>query len=206
MTSQAVVFDIGNVLIEWDPHRFYDAAIGPDRRADLFAQVDLDGMNVGVDMGADFRASVFDLAEKHPEWRHEIQLWHDHWLDMCAPEIPRSVRLLRALRARGVPVFALSNFGVATFEVARAAYPFLDEFDRRYISGHMSMMKPDARIYARLEQDSGIAPGGLLFADDRADNIAAADARGWRTHLFEGADGWAERLVDEGLLTAPEAA
>ncbi|EYD73036.1 HAD family hydrolase [Limimaricola hongkongensis] len=206
MTIEAVVFDIGNVLIEWNPERLYDAEIGPERRAALFASVDLHGMNERVDLGEDFHAQVSALAAAHPGWGAEIMLWHDRWIEMASPEIPRSGRLLRALKARGVPVFALSNFGVETFEIARARYPVLAEFDALFVSGHLRMAKPDAPIYDALERETGVAPGRLLFTDDRADNIAAAHARGWRTHHFTGPDGLADRLVAEGLLTDKDAA
>ncbi|MEO0905426.1 MAG: HAD-IA family hydrolase, partial [Pseudomonadota bacterium] len=115
--------------------------------------------------------------------------------------IDHSVRLLRALRANAVPVFALTNFGIQTFEIAEPVYPFLGEFDRRYISGHMGVIKPDAEIYAQVEADCGVPPAALLFADDRIDNINMAAARGWQTHLFEGPQGWADRLVADGLLS-----
>ena len=105
-----------------------------------------------------------------------------------------------------MPVFALSNFGVETFEIGVANYPFLEEFDRAYISGHMGVIKPEPEIYRMVEDDCGVAPGALLFTDDRADNIAAAAARGWTTHLFDGPGGWAARLVDEGMLSEEEAA
>ena len=116
------------------------------------------------------------------------------------PEIPHSVRLLRALRAAGVPVFALSNFGRGSFAVAETAWPFLAEFDRRYISGHLGVTKPTARIYEIVEEDSGIAPERLLFADDMGYNVEAAAARGWQVHRFDGPAGWAARLVAAGLL------
>lgn len=198
---EAVVFDIGNVLIEWQPERYYDATIGADRRRAMFAEVDLHGMNDRIDGGEDFRDVVYDTAAAYPLWQTEIRAWHDHWLDIAGPAIPHSVRLLRGLRARGVPVFALSNFGVGSFALSETAYDFLGEFDRRYISGHMRVIKPDPLIYEMVEEDCGIAPERLLFADDRADNIAAAGAREWRTHLFDGPHGWADRLVAEGLLT-----
>ncbi len=205
MTIEAVVFDIGNVLIEWHPERFYDSAIGEERRRAMFAAIDLHGMNDNVDRGANFSQEVAAMAERHPEWREEILLWEKNWLDMASPVIPHSVRLLRALRAKGVPVFALSNFGIQTFDYAKSVYDFLSEFDRPYISGHMGVIKPDAEIYEMLEDDCGVAPEALLFADDRIDNITAAMARGWQTHLFDGPQGWAARLVKEGLLTPSEA-
>ena len=202
---EAVIFDIGNVLIEWQPERHYDSIMPRARREAMFAAVDLHAMNDAIDRGAPFRETIYAEAEKHPEWRAEIRRWHDDWIHMASPAIPHSVRLLRALRAKGVPVFALTNFGIESFAYAQTQYDFLSEFDRAYVSGQMAVIKPDAEIYARVEADCGIAPGGLLFADDRADNIAAAAARGWQTHLFAGSEGWAARLVAEGLLSTEEA-
>ena len=205
MTIDAIVFDIGNVLLEWHPERFYDTQIGPDRRRALFAEVDIHGMNLNVDRGHDWRSSVYALADQHPEWQDEIRQWHDSWQQLAAPEIPHSTRLLRALKSTGTPVFALSNIGIETFEIACKSYPVLNEFDRSYVSGYMQTLKPEAEIYARLEADCGVAPGHLLFADDRVENTEAAEARGWRTHLFTTPDGWANRLVREGLLTDEQA-
>jgi 2-haloacid dehalogenase len=198
---QAVIFDIGNVLIEWQPERFFDSVIGEDRRRAMFAAIDLHGMNDHVDRGENFHQVLAKTAEKYPDWHAELSIWHDRWIEMAAPAIDHSVRLLRALRGAGVPVFALTNFGIQTFEIAAPVYPFLDDFDRRYISGHMGVIKPDADIYARVEVDCGLPPETLLFADDRVDNINAAMARGWQTHLFEHPQAWADRLVEEGLLT-----
>jgi len=206
MQPEVVVFDIGNVLIEWQPERFFDQAIGEDRRRALFDAVELDEMNEQVDLGAHFTETVYAKAEDHPEWRDEIRLWHDRWIEMASPAIPHSIRLLRALRGKGVPVFSLSNFGLQSFDIAAAHYPCLTEFDRQYISGHMQVMKPDPQIYQILETDSGISPAALLFTDDRADNIDMAHSRGWQTHLFEGPQGWADRLVTAGLLSEQEAA
>ncbi|MEZ5720630.1 MAG: HAD family phosphatase [Paracoccaceae bacterium] len=202
---EAVVFDIGNVLIEWQPERAYAGMVGADRAQAMFAAVDLHHMNEIVDRGGDFRETVYAAADAVPEFRDEIRMWHDRWLDVAGPEIPRSVRLLRALRRKGVAVFALSNFGRGSFAVAETAWPFLAEFDRRYISGHLGVTKPSARIYEIVEEDSGIAPERLLFADDMAHNVEAAAARGWQVHLFDGPEGWARRLVAAGLLEAEEA-
>ena len=202
---QAVIFDIGNVLIEWNPERYYDSQLGEAERRRLFAEVDLHAMNEEVDAGALFRETVYDLADRTPAWAEQIRWWHDRWIDLASPRIDHSLALLRALRSAGVPVFALSNFGIHSFAYAETQYDFLGEFDRRYISGHMGVTKPSPEIYRRVEEDCGLPPQSLLFTDDRADNIAAAGARGWQVHLFEGPDGLAQRLVTAGLLTEAEA-
>jgi 2-haloacid dehalogenase len=198
---QAVVFDIGNVLIEWQPERFYDRVIGAERRRAMFAAIDLHGINDVVDRGGNFRDTIYAAAETHTDWRDEVRMWHDRWIEMAAPAMDHSVRLLRALRTAQTPVFALTNFGIQTFQIAEPVYPFLREFDRRYISGHMGVIKPEARIYEMVEADCGVSPEGLLFTDDRIDNINAAAARGWQVHHFDVPQGWADRLVAEGLLT-----
>lgn len=205
MMPKAVIFDIGNVLIEWQPERFYDRVIGAARRTEMFAEVDLHAMNDKVDLGHHFTETIYATAEKYPKWRNEVRMWHDHWIELASPAIDRSVRLLRALRARNVPVFSLTNFGIQSFDYAATHYPFLREFDRQYISGHMQVIKPDPRIYQMVEDDCGIAPGELLFTDDRTDNIDMARQRGWQTHLFTGPDGWAARLVETGLLNEEDA-
>ncbi|SEW39681.1 2-haloacid dehalogenase [Cognatiyoonia koreensis] len=199
--TKAVIFDIGNVLIEWQPERYYDRVIGPTRRKAMFAAIDLHAMNDKVDRGAHFQDVVYAEAAANPEWAAEVRMWHDNWLDLATPAIDHSVRLLDALKSTGVPVFALTNFGKQTFEIAEPVYPFLKVFDRRYVSGHMGVIKPESRIYEMVEEDCGLLPSQLLFTDDRQDNIDAASARGWQTHLFEGPAGFALRLVEEGLLT-----
>lgn len=205
MTPEAVIFDIGNVLTRWQPEAFYDRVIGEERRRALFAAVDLHHMNDLVDAGAAFRDTVYDWAERHSGWGDEIRMWHDRWVELASPRIDGSIGLQRALRAKGVPVFALTNFGRDTFEHALPLMDFLRDFDRLYVSGRMGVIKPDPRIYEMVEADCGIAPDRLLFTDDRADNITAAARRGWRTHQFESWQGWARRLVAEGLLTEGEA-
>ena len=205
MTVQAVIFDIGNVLTSWQPEAFYDRVIGPDRRRALFEAVDLHGMNNDVDAGALFRETIYDWADRHPDWAPEIRMWYDRWDELASPRIEGSIALLRALRRKGVPVFALTNFGRYSFDEAVPKMDFLSEFDRAYVSGKMGVVKPDPEIYRMVEADCGLAPGALLFTDDRPENIAAAEIRGWGVHLFEGWQGWARRLVAEGLLTETEA-
>ena len=206
MRVEAVIFDIGNVLTRWQPEAFYDRVIGEARRRALFDAVDLHRMNDEVDAGAEFRDTIYAWAEDYPEWSAEIRMWHDRWIELASPRIEGSIALLRALRGQGVPVFALTNFGASSYAAAVPLLDFLSEFDREYVSGRMKLIKPDPAIYAAVERDCGIAPDGLIFVDDRVENIAAAVARGWQVHLFDGPEGWAAKLVALGLLTGAEAA
>ncbi|MCP5087357.1 MAG: HAD family phosphatase [Rhodobacteraceae bacterium] len=202
----AVIFDIGNVLITWNPEKFYDTVMpSSDDRKKMFETVDLHGMNDRVDRGGPWRDTVYETAAQYPEFETYIRLWFDRWIELATPSIDNSVTLLRALRIKGIPVFALSNFGIESFAYAQGQYPFLKEFDQLYVTGHMGVIKPEARAYEMVEESCGLAPSSLLFTDDRQVNIEAARLRGWRTHLFDGPAGWAARLVSEGLLTPREA-
>ena len=205
LQPQAVIFDIGNVLTSWQPEAFYDRVIGLQRRQALFAAVDLHGMNEAIDAGALFRETIYDWADRIPDWTPEIRLWYDRWDELASPRIDGAIRLQRALRAKAVPVFALTNFGRHSWDEALPKLDFLADFDRTYVSGIMGVTKPDPRIYEMVEADCGIDPSALLFTDDKAENITAAARRGWRTHQFESWQGFARRLVAEGLLSTQEA-
>jgi 2-haloacid dehalogenase len=202
MSIRAVVLDIGNVLIGWDPEGFYDRMMPRAEREAMFAEADLVGMNLAIDAGAPFRETVFATAERHPRWADAIRLWHDRWIELASPVIPESVDMLRRLRAQGTPVFALSNFGTSSFAYAQTQYPFLTEFDRLFISGHLGVLKPAPAIYATVEAATGLTGPEILFTDDRPENVRAAADRGWRAHLFTGPAGFANRLAQEGVLAA----
>lgn len=197
---QAVVWDLGRVLIEFDPEAFYDSVMGPDRRAQMFNTVDLHAYNLRVDAGEPLHETFQEAARAAPDFADEIMMWATRWIDLASPLIPGSVHLLEHLKAQGTRQLALTNFGEDTFHIARAHYPFLDLFDELYVSGRLKMIKPDAGIYAALEQGCGLPPDSLLFTDDRPENIATASARGWQTHLFQGPQGWADCLARHGLL------
>ena len=123
MTIKAVVFDIGNVLVEWHPEKMFDAVIGEERRRALFANVGLDRMNERVDLGEEIADVVAEYAKANPDYHDDIMLWHSRWLEMLTPDIPLSAIILRALRGKGMPVFALSNFGVSTLALADRHFP-----------------------------------------------------------------------------------
>ncbi|MEL6960319.1 MAG: HAD family phosphatase [Pseudomonadota bacterium] len=201
MSVRAVVFDIGNVLVEWRPEEFLDRYIGEARRRAFLETVPIMHVNDEIDAGRDFDEALESLLATYPDWTDALTAWRDRIIESIAPPLDHSVRLLRALRRADVPVLALSNFGAKMFAVAQREYPFLEEFDQTYVSAHLELIKPDPAIYAHLEAQSGFAPAELLFADDRQENIETAAARGWNVHHFDRPQTLADRLVSEGLLT-----
>jgi 2-haloacid dehalogenase len=123
MPIDAVIFDIGNVLIEWQPERFYDRVVGRERREAMFAAVDLHAVNDRIDSGSPFRDTIYAAAKAQPEFAAEIRMWHDNWLDMASPAIEGSARLLEALRRNGIQVFAPIPFlARSTGSICRARW------------------------------------------------------------------------------------
>ena len=197
---EIVLFDIGNVLIEWQPERFYDRLQPPVDWRRMFAEVDLHAINDQIDRGAGFRETIYTAAAQNPEFETLIHLWHDRWIDIASPAISASASLNMALRKKGIATGLLSNIGAETFARARAEYPFLDDFAPKFLSGEIGHIKPEPEIYAHVEQSLDVPPNAILFADDRLDNIKAAQDRGWLGHQFTSAERWADCLMGHGLL------
>lgn len=205
MTPKAIVFDIGNVLVEWNPDRLYAELIpDPAARAAFFATSGVEEMNLAVDRGAPFREHILAHAAARPAEAELIRAWHDRWPEMFRPAIPGAIDLLRLLRRKGVPVHALSNFGAESFELACTIYPVLTEFDIPVISGREGTVKPEPRIYEILEERSGLSGAEIFFTDDRPENVAAARKRGWQVHLFRNPGALALELVELGAIEAHE--
>lgn len=198
---KAVVFDIGNVILNWDPDILFAQLIpDADARAAFYEAADMHAMNLDVDRGAPFKERIYAQAEAHPEYADLIRAWHDRWPEMLTPEIEGTSAILRELKAQGTSVFALSNFGDDSYALAQTIYPVLTEFDREYISGRLKCIKPDPKIYEILERDSGLGGADLCFFDDRQDNIDAANARGWQGHIFESPGKLRADLCEMGIL------
>ncbi|MEL7465166.1 MAG: HAD family phosphatase [Pseudomonadota bacterium] len=198
--TRALVWDIGNVLLNWSPDNLYRRLIPDDAAREAFyARLPLDEMNLAGDRDGDLQAKVEALAEAHPEDAPLILPWWAGWDRMCGGLIEDSVALRDRLRAAGVRTWALTNFAADSWERAIVHYPALAEFDGLIVSGREGTVKPEPAIYQRLETRSGIAPEDLFLIDDRPANIEAARARGWGGHIFENVDGLRPALAAEGF-------
>ena len=186
---EAVVFDLGAVLIDWDPRHLYRKLFDGDAAAmeRFLAEVCTPAWNARQDAGRSWGEAIETLVRAHPEQRDLIVAYDERWPEMLGGPIEGTVEILRALHERDErrPRLAvLSNWSAEKFPVALERYPFLGWFDAIVVSGEVGFSKPDPRIFRHLLAATGFDPATTLFVDDVPDNIAEAAAHGLRTHLF----------------------
>ena len=207
MPIDAVVFDLGGVLIDWDPRRLYRKLLADEAAVEEFlATVTTPEWNAEQDRGRPFAKGVAELVERFPAHAAAITAYHERWPEMLGGEIAGTVAVLAELRAAGVPLYALSNWSAETFRLTRERFPFLEWFDGLVISGEERIAKPDREIFELLVDRFGLDPGRTLFVDDSEANVAAAREVGLDAVLFHGADGLRRELTVRGLLGEPEVA
>jgi 2-haloacid dehalogenase len=183
-----VLFDLGGVLIDWNPRYLYRPLFGGDDAAmeDFLARVCPPEWNHEMDEGKPFAVAVAERQRLFPEQAQLIAQWHAGWPQMLRDEIPGTVAILRELRSRDVRLFALTNWSAETFPLARARYPFLAWFQDIVVSGEVAMAKPDPRIFELAVARTGLDPAATLFTDDSPRNVEAARACGLTAELFTG--------------------
>ncbi|MEO0681562.1 MAG: HAD-IA family hydrolase [Pseudomonadota bacterium] len=180
-----LVFDVGNVLVGWEPERIYmDRFPDPADREAFFKRVDLHAMNLLGDRG-ELAPRVRDWARTHPDDAAPILMWRSRWSEMFAPAIPETAALMERGRAEGMRIAALTNFAADTWIEAQAKYETLRGFDVEVVSGRLGALKPEPEIYAAMEAATGASGADLWFIDDKAENVAAAKARGWGGLVFD---------------------
>ena len=196
-----VVFDLGGVLIDWDPRHLYRRLFDdPDEMEAFLEEVELAEWNSRQDAGGSWIDAIEQLATTHPERRELIEAFHRRWPETLAGEIPGTVDILEELRAAGVRIFALSNWSAETFPVALERFPFLGWFDGIVISGEVGVIKPDPRIFERLLDRFGVEARDAVFVDDSAANVAATGRLGFHAVRFTDPAALRVELVRLGLL------
>jgi 2-haloacid dehalogenase len=201
MATDAVVFDLGGVLIDWDPRLLYRKLLADEAAVEEFlATVCTPEWNAEQDRGRPFAEGVAELVERHPAHAGAITAYHERWTEMLGGEIPGTVAVLAELRAAGVPLYALSNWSAETFRLTRGRFPFLEWFDGLVVSGEEGVTKPDRRIFELLIERFGLVPAATLFVDDSAANVTAARDLGLDAVRFRDAAGLRRDLAARGLL------
>jgi len=193
MTSQepqidAVVFDLGGVLIDWDPRYVYRSLFGdPVAMEKFLATVCTADWHRAHDLGADIRRSCEELARQHPEYRDMIMTWAERGEEMAIGQFDDTVAVLGDLTASGMRCYVLSNMEPEAFRIRRSRFPFMHWFEAYVISGIEGVAKPDRRIFEILLHRHGLRPQSTVFIDDQARNVNAARELGLHALAFSSA-------------------
>lgn len=207
-TIRAAVFDLGGVLIDWDPRYLYRKVFGQDEVAmeSFLATVCTAEWNAKQDRGRPFSEAIAELIAGTPEHRAHIEAYFERWSEMLYGAIPGTESVLIELRSAGLGLYGLSNWSAETFPIAVDRFPCLKIFDGIVVSGSEGIAKPDSRIFEILFERYGLDPGACLFVDDAPANVRAAQEIGFaHAIVFTSAEELRARLVELGVLGAPEA-
>lgn len=198
---EAVVFDVGRVLFQWDLRHLYAPLIADAAELDWFlANVVTEEWHFQHDQGRDVADMLAERQAEFPDHADLIAVWAERFNDSIPGPVPGSFELVEEVDRRGVPLYAITNFGAQFWAKFRPVQPIFDRFRDVVVSGVEKIAKPDPRIYALAQARFGHAPGAMLFVDDNAANIAAVEACGWQGHLFADAAGLAADLRARGLI------
>ncbi|WND01847.1 HAD family phosphatase [Temperatibacter marinus] len=197
----AVIFDVGNVLVKWDPRVIYEKHFEDKTELDWFMDtvVNMD-WHKHHDAGRTFEEGVRIRSEKFPDYADLIKLYHTQWDDTITGVIQQSVDCLRALKAKGIPVYGLTNFNGPQFDRFRQQFDFIGLMDGVVVSGDEGIIKPDPAIYHLILERYGLKAEETYFIDDGLPNIVAARAEGIVGHHFTSPEGLVKELKDFGLI------
>ena len=198
---QAVVFDVGKVLVRWERDLPFRHLI-PDNAArayfmDVVIPLEWHGQH---DAGRGAAELIAERSAQFPEHAHLIRAWLSHFNETIPGPVPGSTEIVEELAASGVPLYAITNFGADTWAGFRPSYPLFDRFRDIVVSGDEQLAKPDPAIYALAAARFGRPAGTMLFVDDSLPNVVSARECGWQAHHFIDADKLRAELVARGLL------
>ena len=194
----AVIFDLGNVLIPFNPRWLFRTMLPDEASIDaFFAETEFDAWNIQMDAGLPFAEGIASHSRKFPHHRALFEAFFDRWHETVGEPIAESVGIFHALRQRGIRTYALTNFSAETFPLAIARFPFLNDFDGTVVSGIERLVKPDPAIYRLLMQRHAVEASRAVFIDDRLENVEAARKLG--LHAIHFVDAKALRPALRGL-------
>lgn len=195
---KAVIFDFGGVLIDWNPHNLYNAYFPNQPHAidEFLEEIDFYAWNAKQDQGRSFAEGVAELSAKFPHRAELIQAYADHWENTITGEIAGTVEIFYELKAKGYPLYGLSNWSPETFPLIKDEYPFLNEFDEVVLSGDVGLVKPNPEIYRLLLSKIEYSADECVFVDDSPVNVETARDLGMRAVHFRSPEKL-ERILKE---------
>lgn len=198
----AIIFDLGGVLIDWNPYYVYDKMFDDEEKKKFFFEnICTPDWNEKQDAGRSLKEATDELLVKHPEWKEYIEAYYGRWEEMLGGPIHDTVEIFKQLKETGkYKLYALTNWSAETFPVALERYEFLHWFDGRVVSGEEKMRKPFPEFYQLLLNRFQLTPEETLFIDDNVRNAKAAEDIGLRTIVFKSPAQLKEELIEHGIL------
>ena len=204
--TRTVVFDLGGVLIDWNPRHLYRKLLPDDASVEAFlAEVCTHDWNVQQDAGRTVAEAVAELSARHPERAELVAAYYGRWEEMLGGAIEEAVAVLEELDAARVPLYALTNWSRETFPIARRRFDFLQRFRGIVVSGEERAAKPDPRIYRILLERYQLDPAACLFIDDVARNAEGARAAGMEAIVYTSAAELRRQLAERSIPIAEPA-
>ena len=200
---RAVVFDLGGVLVDWDP-RYLLRKVMPGREDEMEAilrDVLNHEWNLARDAGDSWPAAMSELEAAHPQWADIFRAYDERWAETLGGSHEGSVEILRELKRQGVPLYALSNWSAQKFPLAEERFEWLRWFDGVVVSGRVRMVKPEPAIFRHLLGTFGLVASETVFIDDHEPNVIAARDAGIDAIHFQGPEALREALRERGILS-----
>jgi 2-haloacid dehalogenase len=202
MAHQIVLFDVGHVIVDWDPTRLYAQLMNSQDAANRFYnEVCTLEWHTEHDRGVPMDENARHLIQQYPQHEELIRAWKTGWLEMIHGYVPGVPEIISELKNKGTPLYALTNFPAEKWDETAEAYPVLKVFEDVIISGVEKCVKPEPRIYdIALKRIAPNSPSDIIFFDDRPANVESAIKAGMRASVFTDADKMRKDLEACGLL------
>ncbi len=197
-----LVFDLGGVLIDWNPRHLY-RKVFMDRESEMdffLEEICPAEWNAAQDRGRSIREAVRERVELFPAYEPLIRIYYGRWEEMVSGPIDGTVSILRKLKKSGYQLAALSNWSAETFPRVADRFEFLSWFDPLVISGEIEMVKPEPDIYHHLLEKIAKPASSCLFIDDKKENIQTARDLGFQAIQFSAPDQLSSQLRNMGVL------
>lgn len=200
--SQAFIFDVGGVLLDWNPRYLYGKFFDGDLESmeQFLTEINFNEWNLRQDAGRPFTEAVADLTAQYPRWAELIDAYHSRWEETIGGTIDGSVDILADLRRMGYPLYALSNFSIEKFQLVRERYDFFAWFDDILLSAQVQLVKPDPRFFLVFLERIQRKPDECLLIDDSGPNIQTARQLGFDTIHFQSSGQLNAELKQRGIL------
>jgi 2-haloacid dehalogenase len=201
MEIKAIIWDLGGVLIDWNPAYVFDKLFDDDEKKKYFFEnICTNDWNENQDAGYPIQKATEELVAKHPEWKQYIEAYYGRWTEMLGGPIHGTVEIFRRLtESKKYKQYALTNWSGELFPIALERYDFLHWFDGRVVSGDEKMRKPFPEFYQLILNRYNLQPATTLFIDDNLMNVKAAEELGIKCIRFENPEQLYSQLKDKGI-------